>query len=50
MQSVERKAGELTLFVNNDGSGLQGMTSGMTIENDKYRGCFPGKSEFLTIK
>ena len=50
MQSVERKAGVLTLFVNNDGSGLQDMTSGMTIENDKYSGCFPGKSEFLTIK
>ena len=50
MQSVERKAGELTLLVNNDGSGLQDMTSGMTVENDKYSRRFPGKSEFLTIK
>ena len=50
MQSVERKAGALTLFVNNDGSSLQDMTSGITIENDKYGGYFPGKSEFLTIK
>ena len=50
MQSVERKAGEPTLFVNNDGSGLQDMTSRMTIENDKYNRDFSGKSEFLTIK
>ena len=50
MQSVERKAGALTLFVNNDGSGLQDMTSGMTVENDKYSRYFPGKSEFLAIK
>lgn len=46
MQSVEREAGEPTLFVNNDGSGLQDMTSGATIENDKYSGYFPEKSEF----
>ena len=50
MQSVERKPGEPTLFVDNDGSGLQDMTSRMTIENDKYNGEFSGKSEFLTIK
>lgn len=50
MQSVERKAGALTLFVNNDGSCLQDVTSGMAVENDKYSRRFPGKSEFLTIK
>ena len=50
MQSVERKAGEPTLLVNNDGSGLQDMTSGITIENDKYNRAFSGKSEFSTIK
>ena len=50
MQSVERKAGEPTLLVNNDGSGLQDMTSRTTIENDKYGGYFPEKSEFLTLK
>lgn len=50
MQSVEREAGEPTLFVNNDGSGLQDMTSRTTIENDKYSVYFPGKAEFLTIK
>ena len=28
----------------------QDVTSGITIENDKYSGYFPGKSEFLTIE
>jgi len=50
MQSVERSTGQLTLFVNNDGSTWKDMTSRMMIENDKSNGYFQGKSKFLAIK
>jgi len=40
----------MTLFVNNDGRAWKDMTSRMMIENDKYNGYFPGKSEFSTLK